>query len=76
MMAGSDVWELRWIAAHLLESDKARVTLAPLEPAFRVVDEHDVYLLSGSNRINLKFRHRENTVKLTTLHERTNDGFE
>ena len=43
---------------------------------FRVVDEHDVYLLSGSNRINLKVRHRENTVKLKTLQQRTSEGFE
>ena len=76
MMAESDVWELRWIAAHLLESDETPVTFASLEPAFSVVDEHDVYLLSGSNRINLKIRYRENTVKLKRLHERTSDGFE
>ena len=76
MTAGSDVWELRWIAAHLPELDKAQVTSASLEPPFKVVDEHDVYLLSGSNRVNLKIRHRENTVKLKRLHERTSDGFE
>ena len=76
MMAGRDVWELRWIAAHLPELDKALAAFASLEPAFRVVDEHDVYLLSGSNRINLKIRHRENTVKFKQLHERTSDGFE
>ena len=76
MMSESDAWELRWIAAHLLKSDKTPVTFASLEPAFNVVDEHDVYLLSGSNRINLKIRHRENTVKLKRLHERTSDGFE
>ena len=71
MMAGRDVWELRWIAAHLPELDKALAAFASLEPAVRVVDEHDVYLLSGSNRINLKIRHRENTVKLKTA-ARTN----
>ena len=76
MMAESDLWELRWIVPHLLESDKSPLTFASLEPAFSVVDEHDVYLLSGSNRINLKIRHRENTVKLKRLHERTSDGFE
>ena len=59
VMAGSDVWELRWIAADLLGSDKARETFASPEPAFNVVDEHDVYLLGGSTRINLKIRHRE-----------------
>ena len=47
-----------------------------LEPVFRAVDDHDVYLLGGSNRINLKIRHRENTIKLKRLHERTSDGFE
>jgi hypothetical protein len=74
MMAGSELWELRWIAAHLPGLDK--VTFASFEPAFRVVDEHDVYLLSGSNRINLKIRHRENTVKLKRLLARTSGSFE
>jgi hypothetical protein len=76
MMAGSEVWELRWIAAHLPGLDKTRATFASLEPVLRVVDEHDVYLLSGSTRINLKIRHRENTVKHKRLVERTSDGFE
>ena len=75
-MVGSDVWELRWIAADLPGLDKARKTFGSPEPAFNVVDEHDVYLLGGSTRINLKIRHRENTVKLKRLLERTSDGFE
>jgi hypothetical protein len=75
MVAGSEVWELRWIAAHLPGLDKARARFASLEPAFRVV-EHDVYLLTGSNRINLKIRHRENSVKLKRLVARTSDSFE
>jgi hypothetical protein len=76
MMAGSDVWELRWIAAHLLKVDKSRVTSASLEPTVTVFDEHDVYLLGESDRINLKIRHRENTLKLKRLYERTSDGLE
>ena len=76
IMAEADVWEMRWIDADLLESDKIPVTFASLEPAFNVVDDHDVYFLSRSNRINLKIRFRENTVKLKTLQERTSDGFE
>ena len=70
------MWELRWIAAHPPDLDKAWVAFASLEPSSRAVDEHDVYLLGGSSRINLKIRHRENTVKLKTLQERTSDGFE
>jgi hypothetical protein len=58
------------------ELDEARVTLASLAPPFSLVDEHDVYLLSGSSRVNLKIRHRENTVKLKTLQQRTSDGLE
>lgn len=49
---------------------------ALLDPAVRVLEEHDVYLLSGSDRINLKVRHRENTLKLKRLCERTGDGLE
>jgi hypothetical protein len=75
-MPRSDVWELRWIATQLRELDKAAVTAAPLEPTVRVLDEHDVYLLGGSDRINLKIRHRENTLKLKRLYERTSDGME
>lgn len=73
--SGFDIWELRWIATHLPELDKLGVS-APLEPTVRVLNEHDVYLLSGSDRINLKIRHRENTFKLKRLYERTSDGLE
>ena len=76
MMAGSDVWELRWIAAHLLGIGQGPADVRITRAGVQVVDEHDVYVLSGSNRINLKIRHRENTVKLKRLHERTSDGFE
>ena len=35
-----------------------------------------MYVLTRSDRINLKVRHRENSLKLKTLLERTDDGFE
>jgi hypothetical protein len=76
MMTGSDAWELRWIARDLPALYDASVTSTSLEPAFRVVYEHDVYLLAGSDLINLKIRHRQNTLKLKRLYERTDEGFE
>ena len=59
-------------------ADSRRRSAAPssLDPALRVVYEHDVYMLTRSDRINLKVRHRENSLKLKTLQERTRDGFE
>ncbi len=76
MMDASDVWELRWIARHLPALDKAWLTSAAFDPAPGAVDEHDAYLLTGSDRINLKLRRRDNTLKLKRLYERTDDGFE
>ena len=72
---GSDMWELRWIGAHLPHLDEVRTTFAIAEPGLNV-DEHDVYVLSGSSQINLKIRHRSNTLKLKTLHGRSSDGLE
>ena len=70
MIREADIWELRWIAGHLpLFSEIAR-------PALRVLEERDVYLLAGSDHINLKIRHRGNAVKLKTLKEWSADGFE
>jgi hypothetical protein len=74
MMEEFDAWELRWIARHLPTVDA--VWLPPsLDPALTVVDEHDVYVLTRSE-VNLKVRHRENSLKLKTLVERTDDGLE
>ena len=56
--------------------DAAGLPPSSLDPEFRVVYEHDVYVLTGSDRINLKVRHRENSLKLKRLYERTGDGFE
>ena len=69
-------WELRWIARDLPTLDAARLPPSSLDPAVKVVDEHDVYVLTRSDSINLKVRHRENSLKLKTLLERTDDGFE
>jgi hypothetical protein len=76
MMEAFDAWELRWIARHLPTLDAAWLPPSSLDPAFRVVYEHDVYVLRGSDRVNLKVRHRENSLKLKRLVERTDDGFE
>ena len=76
MMVGSDVWELRWIGDQLPALDDAWVTSASLEPSFSEVHEYDEYLLTGSDTINLKIRHRDNALKLKRLYERTADGFE
>ncbi len=76
MMEAFDAWELRWTARHLPTLDAARLPPSSLDPAPRVVYEHDVYMLAGSDRINLKVRHRENSLKLKRMLERTDDGFE
>jgi hypothetical protein len=76
MMEVFDAWELRWIARDLPTLDAAWLPPSSLDPAFRVVYEHDVYVLTGSDRVNLKVRHRENSLKLKRLVERTDDGFE
>ena len=76
MMEAFDAWELRWIARHLPRLDAARLRLSAVDPAVRVVNEHDVYMLTRSDRINLKVRHRENSLKLKRLLERTDDGVE
>ena len=76
MMEAFDAWELRWIARHLPTLDAAWLPPSSLDPAPRVVYEHDVYVLTRSDRINLKVRHRENSLKLKRMLERTDDGFE
>jgi hypothetical protein len=76
MMEAFDAWELRWIARDEPTLDAAWTPHSSLDPEFRVVYEHDVYMLTRSDRINVKVRHRENLLKLKTLVERTDDGFE
>ena len=76
MMEVFDAWELRWIARDLPTLDVAWLPPSSPDPAPRVVYEHDVYVLTGLDRINLKVRHRENSLKLKRLLERTDDGFE
>ena len=58
MMEALDAWELRWIAQELPTLDAAWLPPSSLDPAVKVVDEHDVYVLTRSDRINLKVRHR------------------
>ena len=77
MMEAIDAWELRWIARHLPTLVAARLPPSSLDlEDVRVVHEHDVYLLTQSDRINLKVRHRENSLKLKMLLERADDGLE
>jgi hypothetical protein len=76
MMEAFEAWELRWIARHLPTLDATWRPTSSLDPALTAVREHDVYVLTPSDRINLKVRHRENSLKLKTLLERTDDGFE
>jgi hypothetical protein len=76
MMSESDLWELRWIAPHLPALHEAWLASGSTGHASRLVDEPDVYLLTGSDRINLKIRRRDNSLKLKRLLERTEDGFE
>ena len=45
-MEASDAWELRWIARDLPTLDEAWLPRSSLDPALRVVYEHDVYLLT------------------------------
>ena len=73
---GPDVWELRWIAARLPPLADAPAFSRAGGAALRVVEEQDVYLLTGSDNINLKIRHRGNALKLKRLTERSADGFE
>ncbi|MET0144445.1 MAG: hypothetical protein ABWZ30_01860 [Jiangellaceae bacterium] len=75
-MEALDVWELRWIAGQLPSLDAAGLPPSSIDPERSVLYEHDVYMLTGSEEINLKVRHRENSLKLKTLQERTVDGFE
>ena len=56
-MDAFDVWEFRWIAENLLTLDAARLLPPSTDPAPRAVYEHDVYMLTKSDRINLKVRH-------------------
>src|SRR5262245_37513567 len=67
MMEAFDAWELRWIARHLPTLDEAGLPSTSFDSAFMVVYEHDVYVLTQSDRMNLKVRHRENSLKLKTL---------
>ena len=71
-----DAWEMRWIARDLPTLDEAWLSHSSLDPTVRVVYEHDVYLLTQSDSINLKVRHRANSLKLKRLYERTDDGLE
>ena len=76
LMEAHDVWELRWIAEQLPSLAAVRWPASSVDPERRVLYEHDVYMLTRSEEINLKVRHRENSLKLKTLQERTGDGFE
>ena len=76
LMEAHDVWELRWIAEQLPSPATVRWPTSSVDPEPRVIYEHDVYMLTRSEEINLKVRHRENSLKLKTLQERTGDGFE
>ena len=76
MMEALDAWELRWIARDLPTLTAAWLPPSSLDPAARVVDEHNVYMLAGVGPGQPQVRHRENSLKLKRLVERTDDGFE
>ena len=76
MMEVFDAWELRWIARHLPTVDAAWCLLHPSIRHSGSSFEHDVCVLTRSDRINLKVHHREHSLKLKRLVEPTDDGFE
>jgi hypothetical protein len=72
----TDAWELRWTAAELPVLKDAWSTM-PLDlSSSTVIEDHDVYLLTGSISINLKLRRRTNALKLKRLGGRSSEGFE
>jgi hypothetical protein len=72
----ADTWELRWTAAELPVLKDVWSTM-PVDMSSRTeIEDHDVYLLTGSTRINLKLRRRTNALKLKRLCGRSSEGFE
>jgi hypothetical protein len=64
-------------AGGLLSHVEKKEIKADVEDALPInSSEHDVYIVTGSERINLKIRRRDNAFKLKRLYERTDDGFE
>jgi hypothetical protein len=76
MIPVADSWELRWIAASFPEQFQAPGLASALNTPFITVDEHDVYVLTDSSRVNLKVRRRANALKLKILEERADDRLE
>ena len=72
----ADTWELRWTAAELPVLKKAWSTMPVGMSSSTVIEDQDVYLLTGSTRINLKLRWRTNALKLKRLCGRSLEGFE
>jgi hypothetical protein len=72
----TDTWELRWTAADLpVVEDVWSATPVGLSSSTEIEDQ-DVYLLTGSSRINLKLRRRSNALKLKRLCGRSSEGLE
>jgi hypothetical protein len=76
MMAARDTWELRVIAETATAPLEFAVESAGFAAAGPGFQERDVYLLTGSERTNLKVRFRGDTLKLKTLQEAAADHLE
>ena len=71
-----DTWELRWTAAELPVVKDVWSTMPVDLSSSAEIEDQDVYLLTGSSRINLKLRRRSNALKLKRLCGRSSEGFE
>ena len=72
----TDTWELRWTAAELPALEHAWSTMPVDLSSSTMIEDQDVYLLTGSARINLKLRRRSNALKLKRLCGRSLEGLE
>jgi len=75
-VATTDMWELRWTAPALPEVEHIWPEM-PTEPSSSIeIEDQDIYLLTGSSRINLKLRRRSSALKLKRLDGRSVESFE
>jgi hypothetical protein len=76
MTAARDTWELRFITETLAAPLEFAIESAGFAAAGPGFEERDVYLLTGSERTNLKVRFRGDRLKLKTLQETAPDHVE
>ena len=76
MTATRDSWELRFITETVAAPLEFAVESAGFAAAGPGFEERDAYLLTGSEKTNLKVRFRGNTLKLKTLQETAADRVE